>query len=327
MNNLALKTFDSDLSITHIDLSSNKEALYYLGESLSANTRINYTSGLKHFVEWGGTLPCTTMMLINYVTASAEYYNPVTITHRVHAIMYWHRLNKKENPAEDIYFAQIMKGIKNTKGKAAKRATAFTKADIDFIHDELAIRGRSIDIRDNALIQIGFYGAFRRAELTAILIEDIAFEAEGIKITIPRSKTDQTGKGAICAIPYSGNKICAVKCLSLWLDFLKSHGIESGPVFRSFMPDVKTPSSKALSPSIVTIIVKNIVKDYGLGDPKAYSGHSLRRGFATSATRAGATLDEIMKQGRWENINTVVKYIQEANPFMSNAVDSINARS
>jgi integrase len=325
MNTLTAQIYPSDLSATPEQLAFNKEALYYLGASLSDNTRINYASGLKHFIDWGGTLPCDTMTLINYVTDCAEFYNPVTITYRVYAIAYWHKLNKKINPTDDVYFAQIMKGIKNTKGKIAKRATSLTKADIDLIHDNLIARGRLIDLRDNALIQIGFYGAFRRAELTAILIENIAFEDEGIKITIPRSKTDQEGKGAICAIPYSNNEICAINCLKKWLDFLKSHGIESGPLFRSFMRDLKTPSDNALSANIVTLIVKNVVKDYGIGDPKLYSGHSLRRGFATAATRAGAKLHEIMKQGRWENVKTVMKYIEEADPFMSNAVDSINA--
>lgn len=325
MNTLTSQIHPSDLSATPEQLSANKEALFYLGASLSENTRINYMSALKHFVDWGGCLPCDTMTLINYVTESAEFYSPVTIVYRVYAIAHWHKLNKKYNPADDIYFEQIMKGIKNTKGRAAKRAAAFTKDEIDLIHDHLVASGRPIDIRDNALIQIGFYGAFRRAELTGILIEDIVFEEQGIKITIPRSKTDQEGKGALCAIPYSRNEICAIESLNRWLAFLKGHGIESGPVFRSFLPDVKTPSEKALSASIVTIIVKNIVKDCRIGDPKLYSGHSLRRGFATAATRAGAKVDEIMKQGRWQSIHTVMKYIEEADPFMGNAVDSINS--
>lgn len=327
MNNLILNTPNTQLPAMLADLASNAEALYYLDASLSDNTKKNYISDLKHFVAWGGKLPCGTMMLINYITACAEIYSINTILHKVNAIKYWHKLNKEFNPANDDYFMQIMKGIRNKKGKPVRRATAFTKNDIDFIHDVLWQRGRKIDLRDSALIQIGFYGAFRRAELVAIRIEDLNFEEAGVKIMIRRSKTDQSGIGAICTIPYSGNKICAINILKLWLEFLKAHGIESGPVFRSFMHDKKTPGGNALSGDDVANIIKNIVKDYNIGDPKTYSGHSLRRGFATSATRAGAPLDEIMKQGRWEDANTVMKYIEEADPFMRNAVYAINSHA
>ncbi len=50
-----------------------------------------------------------------------------------------------------------------------------------------------------------------------------------------------------------------------------------------------------------------------------YSGHSLRRGFATSASQKGATLGAIMRQGRWQNERTVNGYIEEGQRFEANA--------
>ena len=38
------------------------------------------------------------------------------------------------------------------------------------------------------------------------------------------------------------------------------------------------------------------------------SSHSLRRGFATSAARAGADFSAIKRQGGWKNDNTVREY-------------------
>lgn len=50
-----------------------------------------------------------------------------------------------------------------------------------------------------------------------------------------------------------------------------------------------------------------------------YSGHSLRRGFATAASQRGATLGAIMRQGRWRHEATVYGYIEEGQRFEANA--------
>jgi hypothetical protein len=45
------------------------------------------------------------------------------------------------------------------------------------------------------------------------------------------------------------------------------------------------------------------------------SSHSLRRGMATSAHRAGANFRDIKKQGGWRHDGTVQGYIEEAGRF------------
>ncbi len=51
------------------------------------------------------------------------------------------------------------------------------------------------DLRDRALILVGFAGAFRRSELTAIDCSGIEHVTQGIVVTVRRSKTDQEGRG------------------------------------------------------------------------------------------------------------------------------------
>jgi len=50
-------------------------------------------------------------------------------------------------------------------------------------------------IRDRALLLLGFAGAFRRSELVALDVEDLAEYAEGLVVRLRRSKTDQEGRG------------------------------------------------------------------------------------------------------------------------------------
>ena len=62
-------------------------------------------------------------------------------------------------------------------------------------------RERLSDLRDRALLLIGFAGAFRRSELVALDISDLKETTEGLQIMIRRSKTDQENHGAVIAIP------------------------------------------------------------------------------------------------------------------------------
>ena len=56
------------------------------------------------------------------------------------------------------------------------------------------------------------------------------------------------------------------------------------------------------------------------------SGHSFRRGLATSAYRAGADFKTIKRQGGWRHDATVQGYIDEAGQFEDNAAGSLLRR-
>jgi integrase len=53
------------------------------------------------------------------------------------------------------------------------------------------------------------------------------------------------------------------------------------------------------------------------------SSHSLRRGMATSAHRAGADFRDIKRQGGWRHDGTVHGYIEEAGRFQDNAAGAL----
>jgi hypothetical protein len=53
----------------------------------------------------------------------------------------------------------------------------------------------ALDIRDRALLLIGFAGAFRRSELVDLNVEDLEFNENGLVIHLRRSKTDPGGAG------------------------------------------------------------------------------------------------------------------------------------
>lgn len=150
--------------------------------------------------------------------------------------------------------------------------------------------GSVIDIRDRALILIGFAGAFRRSELVSIEMHDIEFNRDGLTITLLHSKTDQDGQGYKKGIPYGSQlDTCPVRSLQDWLQASK---ITTGPLFRRVNRHGQV-GTEALSDQSVALIVKKLVKAAGL-DERKYSGHSLRSGLITAAASRGVAERSIM---------------------------------
>jgi hypothetical protein len=58
-------------------------------------------------------------------------------------------------------------------------------------------------------------------------------------------------------------------------------------------------------------------------DNKSYSSHSLRRGFATEASRKKASIASIMRQGCWRSMKIVMEYIEEGERLEDNAANAI----
>lgn len=80
-------------------------------------------------------------------------------------------------------------------------------------------------------------------------------------------------------------------------------------------------SSKAISPLCVSAILRKVAIECKLPDSHDFSAHSLRRGFATSASEKGADLVAIMQHGRWQSVRTVLGYIEEGQQFEGNVAN------
>jgi integrase len=114
-------------------------------------------------------------------------------------------------------------------------------------------------------------------------VADVDESQAGLRVIVRHSKTDQEGEGATVAIA-RGAVVCPVKALQEWLE---AAGISSGPVFRAVSKSGAVAEA-GLSDRSVANIVKAMVGAVGL-DATAFSGHSLRSGFLTSAATAART--------------------------------------
>jgi integrase len=291
----------------------------YIQAATSQNTRRAYQSDIRHFISWGGLLPTSTDVLLRYLQEHAASLNPRTLKRRLVAIKHWHTYQGFSDPTMHPLVRKTLNGILHVHGTPPEKAPPISVEQLRVLVEHLDLGDTLIYCRNSALLQVGFFGAFRRSELVNMLWEHVNFLPQGVEILIPRSKTDQTGEGNFCAIPYGNATLCPVRALSRWKEKSK---MLSGPVFRQILKSNKI-TEQSISSNSVNKIIKTLAISCQLPQAKLYSGHSLRRGFATTASQKGASLGSIMRQGRWRHQGTVQGYIEEGQRFDANAASSI----
>jgi integrase len=288
----------------------------YIHAATSNNTRTAYQADIRHFVFWGGRLPTSGEAILQYLRYHAALLNPRTLARRLTALKNWHLYQGFSDPTAHPAIRKTLVGIRNVHGKPKKKAIPLTLEIIAEMSALLKRSNRLIDCRNRALLLLGFLGAFRRSELVGIKWSDVTFVPEGVEIMVPRSKTDQGGEGQVCAIPTSDDAIlCPVTALSVWRE---RAGRETDHVFQQITAGGRV-LGKVIKPPQVNVIIKAIATACGIPDATSYSSHSMRRGFATEASRKGAPFGSIMRHGRWRHEGTVLGYIDEGKRFDQNA--------
>ena len=234
-----------------------------------------------------------------------------TLTRRLVAISYAYKLAGLPSPAAYEAVRAVLRGIRRTVGTAPKQKAPATAERIKAMLATISadtLRGK----RDRALLLLGFAGAFRRSELVALEVADLAFEPDGMRVLIRRSKADQDGKGQEVAIP-RGTKLRPVAAVQDWL---KAADITSGPLYRRVDRHGKPRDS--LTAQSVARRVKRYADAAGL-DPGEFAGHSLRAGFLTSAAEAGADALRMMEISRHRRVETLAGYVRRGSLFRGHA--------
>lgn len=285
-------------------------------ESLAPNSQRAYASDLKRFVNWGGSIPTTDVVIADYLADNAEMYSPSTLMRWLTSLGKAHRASGSPDPTRSELVRSIVKGIRRRYGLPPDRATPLLQDLLLTMLDEMGDRLK--DTRDRALLLIGFAGGFRRSELIGVDYADVEFVPAGFTINIRRSKTDQYGEGRLIGIPYARGRHCPVAALNDWLARSR---ITAGPLFRVVNRHSQI-SPNRLSGEAVSLVVKARLAAVGV-DANKYSGHSLRAGFATSAAQAGVASWKIRAQTGHASDAMLSKYIRFTQMFVDNAAGAI----
>lgn len=334
-----------------------------LRRAMPASTRRAYTGDLRRFFTWcagRNLLPAAGdptdderladamrqllerhgdlhVIVTEYAGALADAGSaPATIERALAAIAAAHRAAgagalRTDGPRQVLRSYRRDRATDGT-GVRVRKAAPVTIAALRAMTDALD-RNTLVGIRDTALLVLGFALGARRSELAALDIADLSFTAEGVQAEVRTSKTDRDSRGRTAALPYGAHSVtCPVRTAQAWLAALADHDRTTGPLFLRIDRHGRlgrTPTGRGsrdgrLTGQAVALVVSRTAAAAGLDPAAAWSGHSLRRGFATETYRTGADPLRIARAGGWKDGSaTLLGYIDDVDRWQANPLAGV----
>jgi site-specific recombinase XerD len=272
----------------------------------------------------------------------AEYVNvladagkaPATIERAIAAISTAHRSTGAgrldTEPAQAVLTAY--KRERATGGHRARKAAPATVTALRAMVAALDA-STAAGLRDRAILLLGFAMGARRSELAGLDIADLTEAAEGLEVLVRVSKTDHESAGRTVAVVYGSNPAtCPVRAVQAWLAALAEAGRTEGPLFLRIdrhrqlgrAPSGRGAADGRITGQGVAMVVRRAALAAGLDPAALWSGHSLRRGFATEARRAGHDQVRIGRQGGWvDGSRALSGYFEQADRWTDNPLVGI----
>lgn len=268
---------------------------------LSENTRTSYLTMYRLFVNWcqqnkRQSMPCSSETLSIYITYLAESGKLGSIDISIIAIERCHEDCGLSITGNIEMYRKVRRGILRAHPRVVSKVKPIRYHDLAEICRNL--NPRSIkDIRDRAILTLGFFGGMRRSEIVALDMLDIDFNDNGIEVTIMRSKKSKIPV-KLYMTHINDQSVCPIwsmkELFSILYEDFKSKDLS---IFRQYH------TGKRLSSHAVAVMIR---ERFGNG----YSGHSLRRGLITSLSEKGVNMNEIKKISRHKNLESVSQYVE-----------------
>lgn len=306
-----------------------EEAASYAREAWAPATREAYARDWQQFQSWIEShdldaLPADPRMVATYLARLARSMSAATVKRKATAIGVVHRLAGHPNPVQEPLVRAELKGIRRALSVAPKRAAPLLIDHLQAIVSGLPDNLRGL--RDKAIILVGWSGALRRSEIAGMQVEHLAFMDQGVRLLVPRSKTDQEGAGEHVAIFYATRRaLCPVAALRDWLG---KAAIDRGAVFRQVTQSRRDPRllQEPVTTHNVRYVVQSAARRAGIQPEQfgeRFSAHSLRAGFITEAARVGKPEYTIAAQSRHKSAEVLRSYIRVASVFEGNAGEGL----
>lgn len=321
----------------HGDEPLNAAEAGYVANARAANTLRGYRADWRSWSDWCAQqrytpLPAEPVAVARYLTELAAGGARVgTMSRLLAALRFAHQLADVPSPTQSARVLAVWEGIRRTHGAPPEQSAPLAPPELLQVVDACPTtkhwrtQGRKAETslagaRDRALLLVGFVAALRRSELVGIEVADLAEHPNGLVLTIPRSKVNQTGeKAELVAVPRAARAAyCPVAAVRQWLELA---GIAEGAVFRKVTKGNRAATT-ALHPESANSLVQEAVRRAGI-DPAPFSAHSLRAGFVTYTHRRGASDRAIAHQTRHRSLATLGQYIRIDETWEDNAATQL----
>ena len=168
--------------------------------------------------------------------------------------------------------------------------------------------------RDRCLLLFGVLGAFRASDLGELELANVEPTERGLRVLLPRSKTDQHGEGKFRAIMPQGRRLlCAVDAFLMWR---RVRGSAPGALFPPITRAGELELGRALSERQITRLVTAYGERAGL--ELRHSSHSMRRTFYVQTMNKGKPLRRVMDHAGCTTADVALGYMEQAQLFDDN---------
>lgn len=293
------------------------DAARYQQAARRISTVRRYAQAIRHFEEeWGGLLPASSESVVRYLATYAPTHSSATLRTHLAALAQWHQQRGFADPTKAATVRDTLRGIQAEHPQPVKQAEALGLQELESGIAGLEAELQSVEpgvrlraSRDRTLILLGFWRALRSDELCRLRIEHIKLLADGLEVFLPSSKSDRSNRGRILTVP-ALKRLCPVTAYKQWVT---ESGLQGGPVFRS-IDRWGHLGERPLNANSISRLLRHAFIRSGEADP-LYSGHSLRRGFATWASRNQWSVKALMEYVGWRDVQSANRYIEADAPF------------
>ena len=274
------------------------------GGAFSHNTERALRADVQAFEVWcrrhlKAAFPASPDTVAAFVDDMAGSKTPATVRRYVSSIAALHKALRQPNPLDNASVRFALQRMHRRRGRRQAQVQGLTWPLRNRLLE--AAGDRLIDVRDRALLAVGYDTMLRRSELVSLEVTDLLEDIDGTATLLVRSgKTDPDGRGAMLYLARD-----TVQMVNAWLD---RSGGGAGRLFRSVRKDGTV--GEQLDASQVPRIYKRMARRAGLPDEvvDTLAGHSTRVGAVQDMIACGIELPAILQSGRWKSARMVQRY-------------------
>ena len=301
-------TWDVERSVERDDAEGVGEPLTAYLEAargaFSRNTERALRADVQVFAAWcrqhvREAFPASAATVVAFVDDMGRVKTPATVRRYVSSIATVHKALRQANLLDSASVRFALQRMHRLRGRRQAQVQGLTWPLRNRLLE--AAGDRLIDVRNRALLAVGYDTLLRRSELVSLDVPDVLEEIDGTATVLVRSgKTDADGRGAMLYLARD-----TVQLVHAWREL---GGVDSGRLFRSVRKD--NAVGDKLDASQVPRIYKRMARRAGLGGDivDTLAGHSTRVGAVQDMIACGIELPAILQSGRWKTTRMVQHY-------------------
>ncbi len=242
---------------------------------LAPRTQHSYAKEAAAFVDWLRPLHLRAAvenpdLLVTYLESKDEWA-AVTVARNAAAIADVCHSESMYSPTDHpMFLAYLAERKRRDRKRERNIPRPILYEEMKLIHDTFPPDSNLRQLRDRALLEVGWFAALERETLAGLHVDDIQ-RFNGGSTWAVRIRKDRK-KGTTTRLLSLDDGINALASVDEWCD---AAGIKTGPIFR--LARGATVGLRAMKGVVVTRTVKKYVELIGL-DPAGYSANSLRHG-------------------------------------------------